>query len=226
MSRPSVPKFFRVKGFLLESFLVGGGFWLSLSASAHQVKVAGDVGGTLHIEPNDTARAGEPSQIWFALVRKGGEVIPLADCTCQLSVYSQPGQTLLARPALGPLTVEGYAGIPAALVTFPDVGTYVLTLKGEPKEGRDFQAFDLSFEVTVAASAQPKQPRASSSAQKTADTQEPTQVLGIDGNTLPPAAASLWQPSIVAVSVVLIAGLLWGVLNRLKDDNSGQPPKA
>lgn len=226
MLRPNVLKFLLLNGFLLESLLIGGVFWLSLPANAHQVKVAEDVGGTLHVEPNDTPRAGEPSQIWFALTHKGGQAISLADCTCQVAVYSQPGQALLARPALTPATVEGSAGIPATEVTFPQVGTYVLTLQGQPKAGKDFQAFELSFDVTVAAAAQPKLPKAVSQVQAPAVAQQPAEVLGIHGSTLPPAAVPLWQPSIIAVSVVLVAGLLWGVINRLKDEHSDRPPKA
>lgn len=45
-------------------------------ASAHKVKTTADVGATLHIEPNDTPRAGEVTRAWFALTRKGGKVIP------------------------------------------------------------------------------------------------------------------------------------------------------
>ena len=40
-----------------------------VTAKAHQVKVADDVGATLHIEPNDTPRAKEASQAWFASSR-------------------------------------------------------------------------------------------------------------------------------------------------------------
>jgi hypothetical protein len=57
---------------------------------AHKVQVAEDVGATLHLEPNDTPRAGETTLTWFALTQRGGQVIPLEDCDCQLAIYAMP----------------------------------------------------------------------------------------------------------------------------------------
>ena len=76
---------------------------LAMPALAHQVDVAEEVGGTLHIEPNDIPRAGESSLAWFALTEKGGEVIPLTNCDCKLSLYAQPygvGDAPIAQPPL------------------------------------------------------------------------------------------------------------------------------
>ncbi len=123
-------------------------------AAAHKVKVSGDVGGTLHIEPNDNPRAGEPSQAWFALTRRGGKVIPLSQCNCQLAVYAQPyadGEPPLLEPALEPVAAERYQGIPGAEVVFPKPGIYQLQLNGKPASGARFKPFEFKFEVTVAA---------------------------------------------------------------------------
>ncbi|MBD6614316.1 hypothetical protein FNW02_00090 [Komarekiella sp. 'clone 1'] len=123
-------------------------------ASAHSVKIAGDVGGTLHIEPNDNPRAGEPTQAWFALTRKGGRVIPLAQCNCRLAVYAQPyapGEPPLLEPSLNPVAAERYQGIPGAEIVFPKPGIYQLQLNGKPTSGATFKPFNLKFEVTVAA---------------------------------------------------------------------------
>lgn len=121
--------------------------------SAHKVEVAGDVGGTLHIEPNDNPRAGEPSQAWFALTRRGGRVIPLSQCNCQLAVYAQPyaaGEPPLLEPQLEPVAAERYQGIPGAEVVFPKPGIYQLQLNGKPVSGARFKPFEFKFEVTVA----------------------------------------------------------------------------
>jgi hypothetical protein len=123
-------------------------------AAAHKVEIAADVGATLHIEPNDTPRAGESAQAWFALTRKGGKVIPLTQCDCQLAVYAQPytpNEPALIEPSLTPVNAERYQGIPGADITFPKPGIYQLKLIGKPKSGADFQPFELKFEVTVAA---------------------------------------------------------------------------
>ncbi|MEH2166355.1 MAG: hypothetical protein V7K41_06725 [Nostoc sp.] len=122
-------------------------------AFAHKVEVAGDVGGTLHIEPNDNPRAGEPSQAWFALTRRGGKVIPLSQCNCQLAVYAEPyaaGEPPLLEPQLEPVAAERYQGIPGADITFPKPGIYELQLNGKPVSGARFKPFEFKFEVTVA----------------------------------------------------------------------------
>ncbi|MFN6541323.1 MAG: hypothetical protein RM021_033950 [Nostoc sp. EkiNYC01] len=122
-------------------------------AAAHKVEVAGNVGATLHIEPNDNPRAGEASQAWFALTRRGGKVIPLAQCNCRLAVYAEPyaaGEPALLEPALKPVAVERYQGIPGAEVVFPKPGIYELQLNGEPASGARFKPFEFKFEVTVA----------------------------------------------------------------------------
>ncbi|HEY9653823.1 MAG TPA: hypothetical protein V6C95_24380 [Coleofasciculaceae cyanobacterium] len=122
-------------------------------AYAHKVQIAEDVGGTLHIEPNDTPRAGEIVLAWFALTRQGGQTIPLAECNCQLSIYtttsaakSQPFLT----PPLKAVSAERYQGIPGAEIRFPQPGAYQLQLKGTPTSGATFKPFELKFEVTVA----------------------------------------------------------------------------
>ncbi|WP_232224282.1 hypothetical protein [Mastigocladopsis repens] len=120
----------------------------------HKITTAADVGATLHIEPNDNPRAGESAKTWFALARKGGKVIPLAQCNCQLAVYAEPhspGEPPLLEPSLQPITAERYQGIPGTEITFPRPGAYQLQLSGKPKDGKNFQPFELKFPVTVAA---------------------------------------------------------------------------
>ncbi|BAY62888.1 hypothetical protein NIES22_29640 [Calothrix brevissima NIES-22] len=126
------------------------------STSAHTVKIAADVGATLHIEPNDNPQAGKPAQAWFTLTRKGGKAIALKDCNCQLAVYAQPhtaGEPPLLEPSLQAITADKYQGTPGAEITFPKPGAYQLVLKGKPIAGGNFSPFELKFDVTVAASA-------------------------------------------------------------------------
>jgi hypothetical protein len=128
--------------------------FLTSPVFAHKVKISEDVGATLHIEPNDNPRASEPAQAWFALTRKGGKVIPLAECNCQLAVYSQPrkpGETALFKPSLKAIVAEKYQGIPGADIIFPQPGAYLLELNGKPIKADDFKPFELKFQITVAA---------------------------------------------------------------------------
>lgn len=121
------------------------------SAQAHQVEIVDDVGATLHVEPNDTPKAGEEVLAWFALTKKGGRTIPLSDCDCELTVTAQADDSALLTPSFSAVDAEGYTDIPGARFTFPAVGAYTLLLKGSPAGNGDFTPFELDFELTVAA---------------------------------------------------------------------------
>ena len=126
---------------------------LATPALAHQVHGSGEVGGTLHIEPNDTPRAGTASQVWIALTRRGGQTVPLSSCNCQLLVYSQPrsrNATPLQQPSLRAIAIEGRQGIAGTTLTFPQAGAYELVLRGRPVTSGAFTPFELRFSVTVA----------------------------------------------------------------------------
>jgi hypothetical protein len=123
-----------------------------LIAAAHQTQISDGVGGTHHIEPSDTPKAGEPSQAWFALTQAGGKAIGWSDCDCELRLLGSGGE-VIAQPELRAIAVEGLTDVPAAELTFPQVGAYVLKLTGKPKDGETFAPFSLAFPVTVAAGA-------------------------------------------------------------------------
>jgi hypothetical protein len=132
--------------------------WLLLSVliatpvAAHTVKVSGDVAATFHIEPEHNPKAGQPSLAWFALTRKGGRLIPLAQCDCKLAVYLEPqkeGSQSLMQPTLKPVAAEQYQGIPGADIKFPQAGIYQMELSGKPRAGANFQPFVLTYEITV-----------------------------------------------------------------------------
>ncbi len=170
-------------------------------ASAHNVKTAADVGGTLHIQPNDNPRAGERSLLWVALTRKGGKVIPLKECNCQLAVYAEPHspkEPALLEPPLQAITAERYKGIPGSEITFPRPGAYLLQLSGKPASGASFQPFKLKFEVTVAAGSA-----------STADTQNITNV-----NDAVEDRKTGFIPIAIALSALAAGGILFTILQR------------
>jgi hypothetical protein len=111
------------------------------------------VGATFHLEPNHNPRAGETSNVWFALTRKGGQIIPLSQCNCQLKVYPQSSGQQKAKvlsPPLKAVSAEQYQGIPGADIVFPSAGVYELEISGTPKDGSQFRPFKLTYTVTVA----------------------------------------------------------------------------
>jgi hypothetical protein len=151
---------------------------------AHTVKASSDsnVAATFHLEPSHNPKAGDKSTAWFALTKAGGDVIPLGDCDCRLSLL-QSG-TPIATVAMKPIDAEQYKDIPGGEVVFPKVGIYTLELVGKPKTGEAFKPFKLSYEVTV----QPGQPEQVSAAK--IDASPP---IGLIGG---------------AIGVILLAGLV------------------
>lgn len=120
--------------------------------AAHTVKVSGDVAAMFHLEPNHNPKAGQSSRAWFALTRKGGQIIPLQKCNCKLAVYSEPhkeGSRPLMQPTLRSVSADRYQGVPGTDITFPKAGIYELKLSGTPKSGASFRPFELSYKVTV-----------------------------------------------------------------------------
>ncbi len=173
------------------------------TAFAHQVKTTGDVGATLHIEPNDTPRAGEPTKTWFALTRKGGKTIPLSLCNCELAVYAEPyapEEPALLEPTLQPVTAERYRGIPGTEITFPRQGNYQLLLRGKPKAGAGFKPFELKFNVTVAAG---------TASQDLQDSQEINRKI-TEGQT---SGVPFWA---IAAFVLMTVGMLLFLVQRVR----------
>lgn len=119
---------------------------------AHEVEVSGDVAATFHLEPNHNPRAGETAKVWFALTRRGGQIIPLEQCNCNLAVYPKgykQGDKPLMEPPLKAVSAERYKGIPGADIVFPKAGIYELGLSGYAKVAANFKPFKLSYTVTV-----------------------------------------------------------------------------
>jgi hypothetical protein len=195
---------------------------LATPTIAHLVQISGDVGATLHIEPNDNPRAGEPSLAWFALTRQGGELIPLEACNCQLEIYSQPENAIVQSPNLEPVSAEGYRGIPGAEVTFPQVGAYELVLQGEPTTAEDFQPFEFRFPVTVAAGQAAPSPQANAVPEQPSPStpiSEPTTNPESDVEAAPnPQTETSWVAGLVIFAVALIGGTiaLWQYKNNPK----------
>ncbi len=120
---------------------------LSAPAFAHNVKTSGNVAALFHLEPNHNPKAGDPSKIWFALTKQGGEAIALDQCNCQITVYSN--QQVLFQPPLSPLNAERYKALPSAVVMFPKAGIYQVEIKGTPKQEGNFESFKFNYDVTV-----------------------------------------------------------------------------
>lgn len=184
--------------FLLLAGLLAG--FATVEVAAHEVQIAEDVGATLHIEPNDIAQAGVPTEVWFALTQAGGTVIPLAACDCRLTLYEDE-TTAIAQPPLTAVAAEGFQAIPGATVTFPEVGSYELVLAGRPQQAGQFSPFELRFEVTVAsraAGASVQEPPAEDATPATAESPATAPASGESSSTVEsgdPAAETAIAPA-------------------------------
>lgn len=188
-----------VRTSLIGAFLLLG---FAAPAFAHNVEVAEDVATTMHIEPNHNPKAGEPALTWFALTRRGGELIPLEQCNCTLRVYSNPykeGAPPVLQPTLSAIDAEQYRGIPGARIVFPKSGQYTLEISGSPKGEANFKPFELRYGVTVLAGSKDNpQPTVSKSSQEPAS------------NPVSSSPANLVQPLLTAGAIgVGIATILW-----------------
>jgi hypothetical protein len=186
--------------------ILGGILFLSFSAQlaiAHEVKVSGDVAATFHLEPDHNPKAGQPSQVWFALTRKGGKIIPLEQCNCKLTVRSEPhieGSKPLLESPLKAISVEQYQGIPGAEIVFPKPGAYDLELSGAPKAGASFQPFELPYAVIVGAGTGASEPRRISSQSPNPNRSEPRYAA----TGKPSQSVPLWQ-------ILVVLGVIGGV---------------
>lgn len=184
-------------------------------ASAHKIETSEDVGATLHIEPNDTPRAGESAQAWFALTRKGGKIIPLKECDCQLSVYSEPRTAAtkpLSQPDLQAISAERYQGIPGAKITFPRPGAYQLELSGKPANNNNFKPFELKFDVTVAAGTNKTTTKTTKNPQPTQTSEE---VKNVNANQSQEQNFSL--PILpITLGFLVIIGVIFTVMRKRK----------
>ena len=119
------------------------------AAIAHEVRTSQEVGGTIHIEPNDRPIAGKKSTIWVALTKRGGEIIPYGTCNCRMEVRSLSDRNIRFTVRNSLAIIERYLGLPSLEVTFPQVGRYELKLSGSAKNGQDFPPFELTFTTNV-----------------------------------------------------------------------------
>jgi hypothetical protein len=182
-------------------------------AIAHEVKVSGNVAATFHLEPSHNPKAGQSSQVWFALTRNGGKIIPLAECNCKLAVLAEPyvaGSKPLLEPLLKATSVEQYQQVPGTEIVFPKPGAYKLELSGTPRTGASFQPFELSYSVTVGAGANVSSTGATAAQSSTRNPSEPLYAATETSKPIPQ-----WQILMALGTVGGVAAIAFG-LSRSK----------
>jgi len=115
-------------------------------ASAHIFRTSGDIGVELHIEPDDQPLAGQLTHFRFTFEDVSGK-FNLNQCLCSVS-FALAGRTVATQAVAN----QG-SSISENTFTFPDAGTYTITLAGRPEQGGTFQAFRMQYPARVGARA-------------------------------------------------------------------------
>lgn len=119
--------------------------------SAHVLKIDGDIGAVLHINPDDNPVSGQPTDYVLYFEDYTGR-FDLSACRCRVSV-GKDGRTLASRP------LSGASGLTSDnKFTFPGPGAYDLRISGQPERAGSFQPFALDYTVRVTGGGHSTQP--------------------------------------------------------------------
>lgn len=116
---------------------------LPATASAHILKVDGNIGAVLHIPPNDHPTNGTPTEFTMTFVDDDSGKFNLAGCNCKVSfIYN--GKTIATQP-MGVSDVD----FSDNHFTFANPGVYTFHFTGSPQHPGDFQPFVLNYEERI-----------------------------------------------------------------------------
>ncbi len=121
--------------FLLASVATGS------TAMAHLLKIDGDIGVLMHIDPSDAPLERQKATLFLEIKDRSGQFAP-GRCECRLSIASQGRQIFAAPVFRGELSS-------AVSFSFPAAGAYRVEVSGVPAVSGAFQPFRVAFEVRV-----------------------------------------------------------------------------
>lgn len=113
------------------------------AVSAHVLKVDGDIGAVLHINPDDAPTTGTPTDYIMSFDDNTGR-FSLPACDCTVSIIAN-GKALAHKPLAvsSNLVSENH-------YAFVKPGVYTMRFTGTPNRSGAFQPFTLNYEVRVA----------------------------------------------------------------------------
>lgn len=125
-------------------FLLLSAFFVP-SVYAHTLKIDGNIGANVHIEPDDAPVSKLESKILVDITDKSGRFNPAnpGNCACFLSILQNGKElTKMAVTTGGMFNQLRY--------TFPEGGSYQVKIEGKPNgNGLAFQGFSVIFEYYV-----------------------------------------------------------------------------
>lgn len=125
---------------LLLAFLCLAG----LPAWAHVVATDGEIGVTMHVDPDDAPVTGSPTRFYFWFNDTSGRLNP-AQCVGTFSVLSGT-DTVASQPLFSP-SAQGLVSVHD--VPFAKRGVYTVRVTGKPQTGSSFQPFALEYTIRV-----------------------------------------------------------------------------
>ncbi len=128
--------------FLILAVLIAVTLMAPAGASAHVLKIDGNIGAVLHIKPDDAAVSGQPTTYTLEFDDASGH-FRLSDCTCTIRIQAAGKQVTRTLRVTSQATAQD-------TYTFPQPAVYTLQVHGQPTHGNSFQPFTLNYEVRVA----------------------------------------------------------------------------
>ena len=130
----------RTFGVIIAALLCS--FALPAVASAHVLKVDGNIGAVLHINPDDNPTTGDSTDYIMSFDDDTGR-FSLAKCNCNVSIIEN-GKTIATKPL-----VVSNNEVSENHYTFVKPDVYDMHFTGTPRTPDAFQSFTLDYEVRV-----------------------------------------------------------------------------
>ncbi len=127
---------------LVVAFLFAGVFFSSL-VSAHAFETDGNMTVILHVEPDDSPRAGQKQQLVF-FYKDATQQFTSKNCNCRVTITRPDGSTSYSG-----LAQASGAQSNELSYTFQSSAVYGLTLSGTPRSAGSFQPFVIRYDVHV-----------------------------------------------------------------------------
>ncbi len=131
---------------IISSIFVLIFFVQTTPVSAHFLATDGNIGAILHVDPDDDPIAGSPSTIFFEFKDKTNAFNP-QNCNCRLDILEN-GKVLYSQAVFQDNKDLSQLSA-AATYTFPQRDVYQIVVSGNPRSGKSFPPFKLSYELRV-----------------------------------------------------------------------------
>lgn len=129
--------------FLIVVFSIS--FFILKPVMAHETQTDGPIGAILHVDPDDSPVAREPSTLFFEFTDME-EKLKLDNCKCEI-VINRNNEEIFRQKFGAAQGTKGTSGV--IELTFPESDIYKVVVTGIPKEPDLFKPFSLKYSLRV-----------------------------------------------------------------------------